>query len=182
MQNISHVMFVTAYTNQNSGYPLQEECGGLEVPEERSVHWQMCDKSTFSLGRVTSQPRFWDLSAHLLKANRQKKIRFVYIVSGTKSCIYESEEIQKKEIKRIWTQPLPALPWLSVLPLPAVLSQLWALSVQPDFPVVPSKLHTTPHPWRDQDSWNQANCRGTSSRAWWNDYSSRKWKNQKVNR
>lgn len=61
-------------------------------------------------------------------------------------------------------------------PVPAALSQLWALSVQPDSPVVPSKLHTTPHPWRDQEPWSQAICRDTSSRAWWNCYSSRKWK------
>lgn len=52
-QNISHVLFVTAYTNQKSGHPLEEAHGGLEVPEERSVHWQSRDKSTFSLGRVT---------------------------------------------------------------------------------------------------------------------------------
>lgn len=81
MQNISHVMFVTAYTNQNSGYPLQEEGGGLVVPEERSVHWQMCDKSTFSLGRVTGSQvsQDFEICQHTCSKQTDKKKSDLFI-------------------------------------------------------------------------------------------------------
>lgn len=100
-QNIPHVMFVTAYTNQNSGHPLQEACGGLEVPAETSVRCQTGDKSTFSLGRVTGSQGSQDFEICLHPCSKQtdKKENQICLYNIWNKVIYETEEIQKKADK-----------------------------------------------------------------------------------